>query len=254
MIRNDIRCRVVSCRDDRDLVLQSQKRVGGEWPEFMLHDPVAQRLAECYEKLPDYQFVLVNPDGGEVVSIANSIPLRWDAGPGDLPDNGWDWALTKGLEDHARGPRPNLLCALQIVVFGDNRGKGISRQAVKAMKAIGHAHGLSGLIAPVRPSLNSDYPDVPIDEYITWTNDDGLPFDPWLRVHAREGARIIKPCPAAMRITGTVAEWESWTGLHFDTSGDYIVPGALVRVCIDLDNDLGTYIEPNVWMYHPLED
>jgi len=254
MTRSDRLCRVVTCRDNRELVLQSQKRIGGEWPEFMLHDPVAQRLTECYEKLPDCQFVLTAPDSDEVVSIANSIPLRWDEDVNHLPDEGWDWALTKGLDDHSHSLKPNLLCALQIVVFGDNRGKGISRQAVKAMKAIGKSQGLSGLIAPVRPSLKCDHPDVPIDEYITWTNDDGLPFDPWLRVHAREGARIIRACPIAMRITGTISEWESWTGLRFDTNSDYIVPGALVRVRIDLDNDLGTYIEPNVWMYHPPED
>ena len=245
--------RVITCRDNYDLLIREQKRIGGEWPEFMLHDPVAQHLSACYQKLPDYQFVLVEPKSEEVVCIANSIPLLWEGSLEDLPEDGWDWALAKGIDDHERGIAPNLLCALQIVVFGGNRGRGISSHGVRTMKAIGHKHGLKGLIAPVRPNRKSDLPDLTIDEYIKLTDGGGLPQDPWMRVHVRDGARVIKPCHHAMRITGTVAEWEKWTGLSFPKSGDYIVPGALVRVHIDRDHDLGTYIEPNVWMWHGKE-
>ena len=123
--------------------------------------------------------------------------------------------------------------------------------AVDAMKRIGRSHGLGGMIAPVRPNRKSEYPKTPIEEYITWFGDDGRPFDPWLRVHHDLGARIIKPCKRAMLITGTVAEWEGWTGMRFFESGEYIVPGALVPVVIDCERDIGTYVEPNVWMHHP---
>jgi hypothetical protein len=53
-----------------------------------------------------------------------------------------------------------------------------------------------------------------------------------------------------MTIPGTVADWESWTGMSFPESGDYVVPGALTLVPIDRDADLGLYVEPNVWMHH----
>ena len=46
-----------------------------------------------------------------------------------------------------------------------------------------------------------------------------LPFDPWLRVHVRAGARIVKPCPRAMTIRATIGEWESWTGMAFPDTG-----------------------------------
>jgi hypothetical protein len=45
---------------------------------------------------------------------------------------------------------------------------------------------------------------VPIGRYVEWETRDRLPFDPWLRVHARLGARLVRPCPQAMTITGTV--------------------------------------------------
>jgi len=52
----------------------------------------------------------------------------------------------------------------------------------------------------------------------------------------------------AARITGTVADWEGWTGTRFADSGSYVVPDGLVPVDIDVGRDLGTYVEPNVWV------
>ena len=64
------------------------------------------------------------------------------------------------------------------------------------------------------------------------------------------GGIILKPCPRAMTIPGTVAQWEEWAQLRFLQSGDYIIPGALVPVKMDVEQDLGLYVEPNVWVVH----
>jgi hypothetical protein len=55
-----------------------------------------------------------------------------------------------------------------------------------------------------------------------------------------------------MRVPGTVAQWEEWSGMAFPESGTYVVPDALVPVEIDREADLGVYVEPNVWMHHRL--
>ncbi len=123
---------------------------------------------------------------------------------------------------------------------------------VKLMRQVAVDHGLRALIAPVRPSQKARYPLIPIENYIQWTTADGLPFDPWLRVHARAGARIIQPCPRSMTVPGTRAEWENWAGMPFPESGTYIVPGALVPVQVDVEKDEVRYIEPNVWVWHNL--
>jgi hypothetical protein len=53
-----------------------------------------------------------------------------------------------------------------------------------------------------------------------------------------------------MVIEGTIADWEEWAKMRFPESGLYIVPGALNPIVIDVENDRGRYIEPNVWMQH----
>ena len=80
--------------------------------------------------------------------------------------------------------------------------------------------------------------------------EDGLPFDAWLRVHVRNGGEIIKTCHTAMEIGGSIAQWESWTGLRFPESGDYVIEGALSPVQMDVERDEGMYVEPNVWVHH----
>jgi hypothetical protein len=120
------------------------------------------------------------------------------------------------------------------------------------MRTIAERHGLEHLIAPVRPSWKERYPITPIEQYVTYRRADGQLLDPWMRVHERLGARVGAPLPESLRITGTVAEWESWTGLSFPASGDYVFPEGLAPVHIDTDADRGSYWEPNVWIVHDL--
>ncbi len=132
----------------------------------------------------------------------------------------------------------------------DCQGRGVSAVAVKAMLELARRHQLDALIAPVRPSWKERYPLVPIERYAAWRRSDFLLFDPWMRVHERLGARILKPEPRSLRITGTVAEWERWTGMAFPEDGEYWFPGGLATITIERETDSGAYWEPNVWMAH----
>jgi hypothetical protein len=40
--------------------------------------------------------------------------------------------------------------------------------------------------------------------------------------------------------------------MRFPESGAYVVPHALVPVEIDREREVGRYVEPNLWMEHPL--
>ncbi len=247
---------ILTAADRSDLRRLADEVTIPAWPEFMLQDPMAKRWPELYERFPRFQFALADA-GGETLAVGNSIPLTWSGSAEDLPDTGWDWALERGLRDHEAGRDGTAvcapaLCALQVVVAACHRGKGISARAVRAMMDIATMHGLSALVAPVRPTLKSRYPLTPMESYVRWENEQGLPFDPWLRVHARLGAEIVKVCPQSMRITGSVADWEQWAAMRFPESGSYLVPGALVPVEIDCAEDVGVYVEPNVWMWHAL--
>jgi GNAT superfamily N-acetyltransferase len=223
------------------------------WPEFMLHDPVAnENWHELFDRFSDYQFGLLDSQNDRLAAIANSLPFYWDQPLEKLSERGWDWVMLEAVENHKNSREPNIQSAIQINIHPEYQGHGLSTKMVQAMRAIGQSKGFRYLVAPVRPNQKSKYPLISIDDYIKWTNEEGLPFDAWLRVHARVGAKIIKPCHEAMTIPGTRAEWEEWTGLKFPQSGTYLIPGALNPMEMDIEKDRGVYIEPNVWMAHQL--
>jgi len=221
------------------------------WPEFMFHDPVSNKYWDQLFKLfPDYQFSLKSR--GEIIGIGQCLPLYWDQPFTALPEAGWEWALQKGIEDKREDITPNTLNGLQIAVNKKHQGKGVSTLVLKEMAAIAQNKGFNNVIIPIRPSLKNLYPLIEIDDYINWQRADGLPYDPWIRVHARFGGEIIKVCHQAMQIPGSISDWEEWTNLRFYQNGDYIIKGALNPIEVNVDHDKGEYIEPNIWVLHKL--
>ena len=245
---------IVTADGRDDMVVRTSAVTIPEWPEFMLNDPVSNRYwAALYRDFPEYQFILADPATDEIMASCNSVPLAWEGAFEDLPDEGWDWALKKAFEDLKAGKPPTIQCALSVTIPKKFREMGLSVCAIRAMKEIGRAHGLNAMVAPVRPSFKHKYPHTPMISYLKWCDSKGIPKDPWVKVHAREGAKIIKVCRQSMRITGTISQWEGWTGMRFPGSDKYIVPGALVPIIIDWDKNQGVYVEPNVWMVHHFE-
>jgi GNAT superfamily N-acetyltransferase len=239
--------RVATVSERPDLVERAWERTRDTLPEYNNHGDV---LNEYWPRLtterPGCQFHLVG-EHEEILARARSIPLRWDGTIDDLPA-GIDGAITRGFEEGD----VNALCALVIMVPREVQGRGISAAALEAMGDIARRCGLDSLIAPVRPSWKERYPLVPIERYAAWRRPDGLLFDPWMRVHERLGAEVLKPEPRSLRITAPIGEWEGWTGMRFPVSGDYWFPGGLTTLAVDRDNDRGSYWEPNVWMRHPV--
>ncbi|HSB02335.1 MAG TPA: hypothetical protein VLE49_16915 [Anaerolineales bacterium] len=248
---NTPRFKIISTTDLDDYRERAGEISDASWPEFMLHDPIAnENWHELFDRFSEYQFALLDVEAERMAAMANSLPFYWDQPLEELPEGGWDWVFLKAVEDHKQGIKPNIQSAIQINIHPDYQSQGLSARMVQAMRAIGQSKGFRYLVAPVRPNQKSKYPLISIDDYIQWTNEEGLPFDAWLRVHARLGARIIKPCHQAMTIRGSCAEWEAWAGMKFPQSGPSVIPGALNPVKIDIEKDEGVYVEPNVWIMH----
>ncbi|MHC3470628.1 N-acetyltransferase [Streptomyces sp. 7R007] len=223
------------------------------WAVFTTEDPVGNsHYGRIPTELPEY-VLFAETERGEVLAHAYSVPFRLHApGRGELPDRGWDQVLVWAFADLRRGVRPDTVSAISIVVAPHAQGLGLSARMLEAMRDNARAHGFTEVVAPVRPSAKHLEPHTPIGEYARRVREDGLPHDPWLRVHARAGATIERVAPASMTVAASLEEWRAWTGLPFDTRGDVEVPGALVPVRCEPERGYAVYVEPNVWMRHAL--
>lgn len=220
------------------------------WPAFIGADAEAARwLPRVRELFRGLELLAL--DGAAYVGAGWAVPIAWDGSVADLP-TGYSDSLRRAVADAEAGrPADTLvLCAAQVAET--HRGRGVASLLVEAFRDLARASAFEALIVPLRPTLKARYPLIPIDEYAAWTRDDGTPFDPWLHSHIRMGAEVLAVAPESQTMTGTVAQWEGWTGLPLPGSGEYVIPEGLAPLRVDRDADLGTYTEPNIWVRHPL--
>ncbi len=177
------------------------------------------------------------------------VPLAWDGDPDDLPDT-FAGMLGRALALHDTGGVPDTLAVGGAVVHPAHKGTDVAEALLRSLGDVATAHRLERVVAPVRPTRKDLYPLMPIELYAHWVRDDDLPWDPWLRLHVRMGATIQRVLPQAQTMTGTVDQWRGWTGMEFPATGDYVIPRGMSILHVDRDHDLGTYVEPNVWVRH----
>lgn len=221
------------------------------WPEFMLNDRTGNLYYGLAQKLfPEYVFVCEDlAERGRLAAKAFAVPFH----SGDeLPDDGWDGVIRQAVLTRLTGAVADRVSAIEISIRPDLQGKGLSGPILAAMRAQMTRLGFAELLAPVRPNGKRD-PREPMREYAFRTRPDGLPVDPWLRVHVRAGGEIVQVAPRSMVIDASVEQWRSWTGLPFDRTGTVVVPGALAPVLCDIEHGHAVYIEPNVWVRHRLK-
>lgn len=218
------------------------------WPRFMLQWE-CPHWARLFSDFSDHQVVVHRND--ELVAFGHSISLRWDGETESVPDD-LKILIDKAVEDRERRLKPNLLLALAVVVESGAKGGGLSSKVLERMKGIADSKGIGELIVPVRPTMKTKYPLVPIEEYSRWIREDGQPFDPWLRVHTKLGGAAFKTTETSMAITGRVGDWETWTGLRIPGGGAHIIEGGLSPLAIDIDKDVGVYHDPCIWVRYRL--
>ncbi len=245
-----MRFEISTVKSRPDLAEQMQKLYAGAFPKFM----GAERVMRTYwkfveEEFSDYQILLTSED--KVIAIVNSGAFNFDGDNAELDEGGIYWGLKKIASDFYKNKKPNAFMALQITINPDYKGKRLSYICVKELIRLGKEKGYTRLFIPIRPSAKFKYPLMDSEKYFSWTNEEGLPFDPWIRVHVKLGATIVKKCNGIF-ISGTISEWEDWTGLKFPYSGEYIVPGALQPIKVDIEKGTVEYSQENLWLVHDL--
>ena len=229
----------------------------GGWPVYIDADALAaEHLPTVRERFADFELALVLD--GRLAAAGWGVPIVWDGDVASLPA-GYSETLAQAVVPGGSDPRSAagsgeaatcfVVCAVQ--VRPDLAGNGMAATTLlEALVALADSRGCTRVLAPLRPTLKHRYPLIPIEQYATWTRDDAAPFDPWLRLHTRLGASVLATTDSSQVFTGTVAQWEGWTGLSMPGSGSYIINGALAPLRVDREADRGTSHEPGIWVQH----
>lgn len=220
----------------------------GGWPAFIEADELAARyLPTVRMTFPELEIALLQDD--VLVAAGWGVPITWDGTAGDLP-GGYSGALCRAVTGHQAEAVPDTLVICAAQVRPDAAGSGLAVAVLEGLIETAQAAGLRQVVAPLRPTAKHRYPLTPIEDYAAWTRADGSAFDPWLRTHLRMGAQMIGTSPASQTFTGTVRQWQEWSGLDLPGDGAYVVANALTPLHVDQAADRGTCTEPAICVRH----
>lgn len=221
----------------------------GAFPPFITADRVAKvYIDRVRERFADLNIMLVD-DSSTPIATGWGVPIRWNGEISDLP-SGYTDTTRRAVELYESGGWPDTFVICGGIVNRTLGRRGLAAELIRALRDLPQASTMPRVIAPVRPTLKPSYPLTPIETFIKWRRPDALPLDPWLRTHERVGGRILAPAPHSQTMTGSVEEWERWTGLNLPSTGFYVIPDGLSPLYVDREADLATYTEPNVWVEH----
>lgn len=238
-----------SLKDDPSLIEKIRTTTLSIWPQALggaiVNNPHWQQLADLF---PQTQLVLSH-ENGDIIGIANTIPFYWEEALENLPEEGWDWLIQRGISDLQNGRPANCLGGLQIGIAKAYQGQGYSKIMVDKAKAIVGAEGWQRLIIPVRPSLKYQYPLESIESYLD-RRKSGQLVDHWLRTHVKAGGQIIRICHKSMQVRQA---WDFWQQHASNTDSEQLlIAGLLNPVLREAGQATGIYIEPNVWVAYDL--
>lgn len=219
------------------------------FPAFITADrEVSKHIGRVRELFTGLDIILLD-EHDVPVATGWGVPLAW-AGEATALAATFADVLREAVELQDAAGRADTMVICGGVVHPAHKGTGVAQQLIRALCDTAAQQGLARVVAPLRPTRKHLYPLMAIETYAAWVRDDGLPWDPWLRLHVRVGGRVVGLAPRAQTMTGTAAQWQGWTGLELPASGDYVIPNGLSTLRLDAERDLGTYVEPNIWVRH----
>ena len=228
---------------------QYRSEMSLSYPKFLYQSEIVKTYWSRLEKtFPNFQLFMIEGET-ELLGYINAIPFYWDQPLDQLPKEGWDWLIQKGISDQENQIEPNNLGGLQIGVSKKHQGKGLSKMLISEGKRMMNHLKLKNFIIPIRPIYKSLHPEMKMEDYIHLKKNDKI-YDPWIRTHLNCGAEIINVCSNAMYVSGNIEFWEKYIQETIISSGNYYIKKALNPINIQVEKNQGEYCEENVWIYY----
>jgi len=78
-------------------IQQYKSIVKSAFPPVIFQSDIVKHCWPIIEKyFPEFQLFFIDTNDN-LIGLINSIPIYWDRSLSDLPDEGWDWLVEKGI-------------------------------------------------------------------------------------------------------------------------------------------------------------
>tara|TARA_B110000967_G_C18829679_1_gene533354 strand:- start:129 stop:917 length:789 start_codon:yes stop_codon:yes gene_type:complete len=146
-----------------------------------------------FDKIKLNWIIIYSKESKELMAHGILGKIIWDESIEDLPKDGWTGTTIRAYENELSNKKTNTFVGLFVHVIKKFREKKLSGVIVEEMKKLAKKDNKS-LIIPLRPPLRyeQNYCAMDFKDFCNLKRDDGLPKDPWLRLHAKLNAKNLK--------------------------------------------------------------
>ncbi|MGZ3691690.1 MAG: hypothetical protein ACXVAX_09310 [Pseudobdellovibrio sp.] len=226
----------------------------GAWPRFLLEDSdIPDPLLKFQMTAQDFKerfkvYGIRHTESGKLVAFIQAVLVEIDTSKKELPNLGWRFSIQNASQRSVK----NTVSLIEASIDSHFRGHGLSKFLINKVKQEAVSLGFNSVIAPVRPTLKTQFPKESIEDYCARKTSDGRIFDPWIRTHVEAGAELCNICYDSVCITASLTWWREKTGLLLSDSGTHLIEGALMPLEVSIEKKLAVYREPNVWVRYAL--
>jgi GNAT superfamily N-acetyltransferase len=197
---------------------------------------------------------------GDIVAMVSTNRINWDGAIDSLRT--WDavagGSIEKGDFTKTYIPDGNTLNIMSISVDPEMQGKGLATILYREVLNMAEYFGVEHLICSFRPCGFGKYKvQAPISftDYCRLTKEDGLPWDPWLRIATRYGMVPLRIENAAITVEVSRDQFEMLRNTYNknnwrrNSEGKWECGEAGTWTIIE---DKAIYAEPNLWSEIPI--
>ena len=224
------------------------------WPRFLLEesdfpDPILNFKISAVEFAKRFNAYGIRETSSQLlIAFIQAVHLEVDLTQGELPDLGWRFSIQNAAQTSVK----NCVSLVEASVDLKFRGHGLLKLLLQKAMHEAIAQGFRTMIAPVRPGAKAQFPRETMEAYCTRQTPDQRIYDPWLRAHIESGGVMTNICHNSALVRASLAKWRDWTCFSLEQSGREVISGALAPLEVNLEENLGTYREPNVWLKYTL--
>jgi len=147
--------------------------------------------------------------------------INWDESIGDLPLGWSDSTYRSSLEKKCK----NTYVALFARVQSEFRQQGHAAKLIETMKELSIIEN-KHLIIPLRPPFRykEEYAQMSFNDFCNLVRDDGMPLDPWIRLHYKIGATKLLVSEFSHQHAMSIQDFcSSFPRVKLDKTGYYMV-------------------------------
>ncbi len=176
--------------------------------------------------------------------------ISWDESINDLPIGWSDSTYRSSIEKNYK----NTYVALFARVQNEFRQQGYAAKLIKFMKEFSIIEN-KNLIIPLRPPFRykKEYAQMSFSDFSSLVRDDGMPLDPWIRLHQRIGATRLSTSEFSHQHVMSMQDFcSSFPYVKYDKTGYYMVSinKEIYNSFVDVERGVVTINQGCLWVRH----